>query len=182
MPAHPHSSARQRYEADGFYIQAEPVIPDGLLAEAVRGMDAIRAGEYATGVSPRPSFWSPGDDPRKLCKIEMPQVTSRAVMDVVSHPALGALAAAITGAEWVQVWWVQLLYKPPTDGDGLVGTHVGWHQDRQYWSAWEEGSELFTAWMALSDVTPEAGPVRFVRGWIAKLRRGCSVRLGPLPW
>jgi ectoine hydroxylase-related dioxygenase (phytanoyl-CoA dioxygenase family) len=29
---------------------------------------------------------------------------------------------------------------------------------------WEEGSELFTAWIALSDVTPESGPMRFVRG------------------
>ena len=27
-----------------------------------------------------------------------------------------------------------------------------------------EGSELFTAWVALSDVTAEAGPMRFVRG------------------
>jgi ectoine hydroxylase-related dioxygenase (phytanoyl-CoA dioxygenase family) len=94
----------------------------------------------------------------------MPQVANRAVMELVSHPTLGALAAAITGAEWVQVWWVQLLYKPPAGPDGLGSTHVGWHQDRQYWSAWEEGSELFTAWVALSDVTPEAGPMRFVRG------------------
>ena len=30
--------------------------------------------------------------------------------------------------------------------------------------AWEEESELVTAWVALSDVTAEAGPMRYVRG------------------
>ena len=41
---------------------------------------------------------------------------------------------------------------------------IGWHQDRHYWQIWEEGSELFTAWVALSDVTADAGPMSFVRG------------------
>src|SRR5207248_3541703 len=84
--------------------------------------------------------------------------------ELVSHPTLGALAAEITGARWVQVWWVQLLYKPPTDPEGMGSTNVGWHQDRHYWQVWEEGSELFTAWVALSDVTAASGPMRFVRG------------------
>ena len=44
------------------------------------------------------------------------------------------------------------------------GTNVGWHQDYNYWSAWEEGSELFTAWVALSDVTAASGPMQFVVG------------------
>jgi ectoine hydroxylase-related dioxygenase (phytanoyl-CoA dioxygenase family) len=56
------------------------------------------------------------------------------------------------------------LYKPPSPSEESSGTSVGWHQDRHYWQIWEEGSELFTAWVALSDVTPEAGPMRFVRG------------------
>ena len=63
----------------------------------------------------------------------------------------------------VQVWWVQLLLKPPGRA-GAPGANVGWHQDRNYWQVWKGGSELFTAWVALSDVTPQAGPMRFVRG------------------
>ena len=58
---------------------------------------------------------------------------------------------------------LQLLLKPPARSEGAA-TNIGWHQDRHYWQVWEEGSELFTAWIALSDVTPEAGPMRFVRG------------------
>lgn len=158
------SSARARYEADGFYIHAAPVIPADLIQRAIAGMDAVRAGVYETGVPPQPSYWNPGDDPRKLCKIEMPQVANRAIFELASHPAIGELAAAIAGAEWVQVWWVQLLVKPPTGPNGEAKTNVGWHQDRHYWQVWEEGSELFTAWVALSDVTEQAGPMRFVRG------------------
>jgi ectoine hydroxylase-related dioxygenase (phytanoyl-CoA dioxygenase family) len=163
MTAPASAPARTQFEADGFFLQPAPVIPAALLRRASEGMDALRRGEYETGVPPQPSFWNPGDDPNKLCKIEMPQVASRAIMELVSHPALGALAAEVTGARWVQIWWVQLLLKPPSGPDG-GGTNVGWHQDRHYWQVWEEGSELFTAWVALSDVTLEAGPMRFVRG------------------
>jgi ectoine hydroxylase-related dioxygenase (phytanoyl-CoA dioxygenase family) len=150
------------FERDGFYLLPQSVFPLDLVADAVRGMNALRAGEYETGLPPQPSFWNPGDDPRKLCKIEMPQVANRAIFKLVSHPHLGKLAASVTGAQMVHVWWVQLLYKPPSDADGSA-TNIGWHQDRHYWQIWEEGSELFTAWVALSDITPAAGPMRFVR-------------------
>jgi ectoine hydroxylase-related dioxygenase (phytanoyl-CoA dioxygenase family) len=158
------SAARTRYEAEGFWINGEPIFPPELLARAVAGMDAIRRGEYDTGRPPEPSPWNPGDDLNKLCKIEQPQFASQALRDLLCHPALGALAAELTGASKVQVWWVQLLYKPSLAPGVQSATSVGWHQDRYYWSAWEEGSELFTAWIALSDVREESGPMRFVRG------------------
>lgn len=160
----PSESPTATYVRDGFYIHDAAVWPLDAVDRAVEGMDAVRRGEYDTGVPPRPSAWSPGDDPQRLCKIEKPQIANRAIMDLIKHPALGALATEVCGAEWVQVWWVQLLYKPPVAGADSSGTHVGWHQDRNYWGAWEEGSELFTAWIALSEVGPEDGPMHFVRG------------------
>jgi hypothetical protein len=159
------ADARHRYEADGFYLTPEAILPQDMIARAVAGMDAIRHGEYDRGRPPQPSPWTPGDDENLLCKIEQPQFASQAIYDLFCHPALGETAAALTGAEeFVQVWWVQLLYKPATRPDGEVKTNVGWHQDRYYWQVWEEGSELFTAWIALSDVRPESGPMRFVVG------------------
>jgi hypothetical protein len=157
-------AVRTSFEADGFSLHTQPVIPADLVRRAVGGQDALRAGEYETGTPPQPSYWNPGDDPGKLCKIEMPQLANRAIMELVSHPALGALAAAVMGARMVQVWWVQLLCKPPAEPGQGGSTNIGWHQDRHYWQIWEEGSELFTAWVALSDVTAEAGPMRFLRG------------------
>jgi hypothetical protein len=155
---------KRQYETDGFLVVPEALFPADLIARAVEGMDAIRRGEYDTGLPPRPSPWNPGDDPNRLCKIEQPQFASRAVRELFRYPALGELAAAVTGATMVQAWWVQLLYKPPTTDGAQGNTNVGWHQDRYYWGQWEEGSELFTAWIALSDVRADCGPMRFLRG------------------
>jgi hypothetical protein len=156
------SEARPRYEEDGFFLHAEPLLPADLIRRASEGMDALRRGEYETGILPQPSYWNPGDPPGKLVKIEQPQFANRAIMELVSHPALGEAAARLTGASMVQVWWVQLLGKPPLTGE--AATNIGWHQDRHYWRVWEEGSELLTAWVAVSDVAEECGPMRFVRG------------------
>lgn len=153
---------RAAYDRDGFYLCDARALPDAVVGAASAGMDEVRAGRYGTGQPPQPSRWNPGDPEDVLCKIEMPQIANEAIRALVSHPVLGAMAAAVTGARRVQVWWVQLLYKPSTAPK--PGVNVGWHQDRQYWGAWDEGSQLFTAWVALSDVGPSSGPMRFVRG------------------
>ena len=92
--------ARVQYESDGFYISPQPVISGDLIQRAVEGMDAVRAGEYETG-APLPSHWNPNDNPNKLCKIEMPQLANRAIMELISYSGLGQMAAAITGAQMV---------------------------------------------------------------------------------
>ena len=84
-------AVRERYRRDGFYICPEPVIPGDVVEQAVAGMDAVRAGEYDTGRPPRPSSWNPGDDPNALCKIEMPQIASHAIMQLVSRWAASAV-------------------------------------------------------------------------------------------
>ena len=155
---------QERFNADGFLINAERRLPEGLVRRAGEGMMAVRRGEYDTGRPPEKSPWKPGDPEHLLCKIEQPQFANRAIHELVSHPLLGQLAAEAIGATMVQVWWVQLLYKPPTPTNQKSGTNVGWHQDRSYWGAWEADSELFTAWIAISDVTADAGPMLFVPG------------------
>ncbi len=151
------------YPSDGFAVHSDPLLPADVVQAAEEGMERVRAGSYDRGRGPQPSPWAPGDADDVLCKIEMPQLADSAIHRLVSHADLGAWAARVTGGRRVQVWWVQLLHKPSTQAEAS-GVNVGWHQDRQYWSAWEEGSELFTAWVALSDVGESAGPMRFVRG------------------
>lgn len=158
------TSPHTAYEADGFYICDEPLLPADMVASAVRGMDEIRTGRYDRGQPPLESQWSPGDDPDRLCKIEQPQFANQAIFDLIRHPGLGRLAATVAGARWVQVWWIQLLYKPSTEPGAVAATTIGWHQDRNYWDSWKEGSTLFTAWVALSDVEDDCGPMRFLRG------------------
>jgi ectoine hydroxylase-related dioxygenase (phytanoyl-CoA dioxygenase family) len=165
MTIQTNGAIRKCYEGDGFYIHSQSVLPVTTLSRAIEGLELVRGGGSDTGEEPDSRGWKPGDDPRALCKIEQPQLASAALRETLRSPQLGAVAAEVTGAERVQVWWVQGLVKPgvperPTD----AVTNVGWHQDLTYWSAWEEGSELFTAWLALSDVTAESGPMAFVSG------------------
>ncbi|MEM0962707.1 MAG: phytanoyl-CoA dioxygenase family protein [Bacteroidota bacterium] len=147
----------------GFAVSDGPILPPDLVAEGVAGMEAVRAGDYDTGTPPPPSPWNPGDSDDVLCKIELPQQASTALQRVVSDSNLGAFIAEATGAEAVQVWWVQLLMKPSTQTPSA--TSVGWHQDYLYWrNNWESADGLLTAWVALSDVTPDSGPMSFVPG------------------
>jgi hypothetical protein len=161
----PIETAHEQYLANGFYIHPTPIISADVVTLAIDGMEAVVRGKYDTGQPPVQSPWQPGDDPgAKLVKIEMPQIASQAIQRLLTYPALGELAAQVAGARAVQVWWVQLLRKPPSRLDSTLEANVGWHQDRYYWKAWDDESELFTAWVALSDVTGAAGPMRFVGG------------------
>ncbi|GAB4185845.1 MAG: hypothetical protein Kow00105_00240 [Phycisphaeraceae bacterium] len=157
-------NVKEDYDRLGYHIVDQPVLPERDVQAAVRGMDAIRQGTFETGSPPLFDHWKPGDDPNKLCKVEMPQIADLSIRKLISSSILGEWAARITGARMVQVWWVQLLYKPPAPKGHTAPTQVGWHRDMQYWNEWEPGSELFTAWVALSDVTEDAGPMIFVPG------------------
>lgn len=139
----------------GYLLSPGPVLPAEVAKLASVGMDEVRAGRYGTGLPPCPSPWNPGDDEDLLCKIENPQRADLAIQRYV---------AEAVGAQVVQVWWVQLLYKPSTEA-GSRGTNVGWHQDFAYWSHnWERPEGLLTAWVALSDVDESSGPMHFVPG------------------
>ena len=101
------SAVAESYREQGFVVHSDPVIPKALVREAAEGMDAIRRGEYDRGQPPEPSPWNPGDSASTLCKIEQPQKASQSVFDLISHSEIGRLAAEVTEAEWIQVWWVQ---------------------------------------------------------------------------
>jgi hypothetical protein len=151
-----------QYEQDG-YVLGPVVIPADLLRRAHAGMDAVMAGVYETGKAPLDNWWRAGDDPNKrLRKIDQPHLANEAIHDLVASPQLGEAVARIVGAAMVQVWAVQLLHKPA--GGDPQGT-VGWHQDYQYWQTWwTPDSQVFTAWVAVSDVLDESGPMCFVAG------------------
>ena len=153
------------YRFNGFYIHESPILDAGLVTAAREGLDQVIAGHYDTGCPPEDSSCEPGEVPQTLCKIELPQKANRAIWELIRSSQIGDCVSAATGATMVQVWWVQLLFKPPTPKNEKAKANVGWHQDWSYWhSSWKEPSELLTAWIALSDVSEESGPMKFVPG------------------
>ena len=159
LPDAKKRAAAAQFERDGYFI-VPPVIPPDLLARVRRRIDAVYAGEYETGIPPCGSPKGSKEPPQKLVKIDNAHRSDRTIFELVTHPAIGQWAAALTGAKMVQVFACQMLIKPP---GGQGGVNVGWHQDQEYWDPALQG-ELFTAWVAISDVTAECGPMRFVRG------------------
>ncbi|HEY8668773.1 MAG TPA: phytanoyl-CoA dioxygenase family protein [Tepidisphaeraceae bacterium] len=151
-------SPRKQFERDGFFF-SPPLLPAELVDRAVRHINKVMACKYETGVPVAGRHWNPGEDPFKIRKIDEPQRADRTILEVIGHPEIGKWAAKLTGAKMVQAWACQLLYKP---AGGKEAGSIGWHQDQQYWDYWD--GEVFTAWIALSDVTADAGPMRFVRG------------------
>jgi len=145
-------SIREQYLNDG-YCTSQRLLPASLITQACSRMDAVISGEYATGVAP---LRSPVSGPSALHKIDQVHLTDPLLRAVCTHPAIGALAAEITGAQRIQLWAVQMLFKP-AQGDESGG--IGFHQDRWYWPYWSEDSEVFTAWVALSDIANESGPM-----------------------
>lgn len=170
----PTPEASGQFEGDGFFL-TPPILPAQLLERVNAHIDATT------------------DASDRLQKLDNRHVDDDLYRAAMSHPAIGEWAAAVTGARMVQIFASQLLLKPT----GTEPTaNVGWHQDLQYWDRYLEG-ELFTAWVALSDVTAQSGPMRFIRGshrWgllnagnffsgdLEGLRRGLEAEHGAAAW
>lgn len=160
--------AAAEYDAQGFVLVDEPVVDPSLVLRAIPSCAAVTAGIHATGVAPW-RRWNVGS-PERVQKVDQAHLADDGIFALVTHPAIGAWVARVTGARRVQLWATQLITKPP--GGGALG-HVGWHDDDQNW-AFLEG-EALTVWLALGHVGPDAGPVRFLPGshrWPRQGERG----------
>ena len=145
-------------ERDGHVSTGILASPD-LVAQAVTAMDEVLEGKYETGIEPKRVDWRPGDDPTALRRVENPHWSNPVLNRILRESGVGEAARKISGAKSVQAWNVQLLYKP--SGATNSKSNVGWHQDLAYWPFWE--GEVFTAWLALSDVGADCGPMKFVQ-------------------
>ena len=154
----------EMYAEDGFYVSEEPIIREDAIEDAIAGASEIMSGVYDTGIAPPQSRWKPGDDQSILRKINMPQVSSSSLRELVKLEEIGDFAHSVTGAEDIQIWWSQLIYKPPEQEDRIQLNEVTCHQDSTYEPDWSPDSHLFTIWIALSDVAEDLGPLQYLRG------------------
>jgi ectoine hydroxylase-related dioxygenase (phytanoyl-CoA dioxygenase family) len=152
-------TARSQFESEGYYFSPAPIVAPEFVARVSAHMDDVINGKYDTGTPPPYRNWKVGEKSNTLCKINEAHIADKTIYELITRPELGRLAAEVTGAKMVQVWATQLLLKPPGREDDVK---VGWHQDRQYWKYFE--GEVFTAWIAISDVTTQSGPMKMVRG------------------
>ena len=73
------------------------------------------------------------------------------------HQRAAAIASELIGCERVRVFHDHLIVKPP-----LGGATIPWHRDLPNWPVAE--ARAVSCWLALDDVTPESGAMRFMVG------------------
>ena len=150
---------RDTLNRNGFFF-TERLFSNEKTKAAREGLWEVIHRNYETGVEPESRFWNPGDNPKSIIKIDKPHLCNTALFDLITDKEFGKELARVTGARRIQAWHSQAVWKP--SGRGEEG-NAGWHRDIQYWPFWKpEG--VFTAWIALTDVRQDSGPVRYIAG------------------
>jgi ectoine hydroxylase-related dioxygenase (phytanoyl-CoA dioxygenase family) len=142
----------------GYWI-SPVILPPEVLDAAERGMARFYAGDHDHALPDVAATrgWQPADGD-VLRKNDYSSLRVDELAALVRHPAIGATAAALSGAGGIRLWHDQLLFKPP-GGSALVG----WHTDRQYWQSCTS-DEMLTAWVGFHDVDEVNGAVSFMPG------------------
>jgi len=73
------------------------------------------------------------------------------------HPEVARIAATLLGCERVRVFHDHVIAKPPR-----AGSTIPWHRDLPNWPIAEP--RVLSCWLALDDVTADAGAMRFMPG------------------
>lgn len=151
--------ARTRFQEDGYWLGPE-LFDAHQRAELAYAVDEVNAGRYETGREPLARFWSPGDDPYALHKVDNSHWCNPILAEAVINPRIGRLAAQLLDTPAVRLWHEQILMKP---AGGRVSANVAWHQDYNYWRS-SDRPQMLTAWIPLQEVNPELGTMYFVKG------------------
>lgn len=126
-----NEEARSRFEEDGYWLG--PKLFDAGQREALAyAVDEVNAGRYETGREPMARFWSPGDDPYALHKVDNSHWCNPVLAEVVRNRQIGRLAAQLLETAAVRLWHEQILMKP---AGGRVSANVAWRHDYSYWGS-----------------------------------------------
>ena len=139
-----HSVAR--YRKDGF-ISAIPALSEDQV-RAMRGYVEQLEADHAEGAG--------GHTLAQFFRVNGHVVIPR-LAEISRSPDILDIVEAILGPDLL-VWSVELFIK-----EAGSDKTVSWHQDITYWGMGETDDEV-TAWIALSDVSIEAGCMRFIPG------------------
>ncbi len=95
-------------------------------------------------------------DVRKRLLLHKTHLVSRTLWDLLFHPAIVDRVEGLVGPD-VLVWGAGFFAKEARSSD-----YVSWHQDAHYWGL--EPDDIVTAWVALTDSSPDNGCMRVVAG------------------
>lgn len=159
----PDDSDVASYEANGYYISKEGVLPETLIDSAWDGAQRFYQGErdgtlaFDTGFS----NWKPGDGDGQRNN-EFVSLQKKELKALAIYPLLGAIAAKLTHSSTIRVLDDQLIYKP-SDTRNASSTVTGWHADRAYWATCSS-DKMISVWIPLHSVDITRSPLVVMAG------------------
>jgi ectoine hydroxylase-related dioxygenase (phytanoyl-CoA dioxygenase family) len=151
---------RSILEKDGIVTFEEAISPQVTQALKAR-LNQIFNGTYTSGRQPKYRSCSPIAARETMCRVSFPHLCDPAIWDLIQGSVFPSLAAAVCATRTLQAWFIHALRKVPVGVE--EHNYVGWHQDSQYTTQYFE-RDFFTAWIALTDVTADSGPVHYIEG------------------
>jgi non-haem Fe2+, alpha-ketoglutarate-dependent halogenase len=139
MPKQLSEAERARYAADGFLFP-------------IRVLETAEAARYRAQYEGSVARFGPFTGART----QKVHLLLTWVDTLVHDPRLLDSVEDLLGPNFL-LWSTELFVKPAG-----TGKYISWHQDDTYWHL-DPAIEI-TAWIALSDVPRESGPVRYIPG------------------
>ncbi|WP_442505064.1 phytanoyl-CoA dioxygenase family protein [Novipirellula sp. SH528] len=144
-------------------IEFEHLIDEVAIVDLERRIDRVIEGDYASGMPPKYRTAEPISVSSKMCRVSYPSICDPDISSILKGSGIGRAAAGLIGCNGIQAWFIHALRKPPvTRSEENVG-YIGWHQDGQYARNFMHG-DFTTAFISLTDVDEDCGPVRYVNG------------------
>ena len=147
----------EQFDKDGFIVFEDFLDSDDVDRLKSR-FEPLFRGEWETGLAPDEVNWQYGRDrddrTRQLCNTWK---ADYAIASVVLQPAVGRIAAQLSGWDGSRLHLDNVIWKPP----GASG--LAMHQDGSY-GHYMVPNAMTSLWMALTDTAADAGTVLYVRG------------------
>jgi hypothetical protein len=159
----PSEADVQQYEAQGYYVSKEGVIPDWLIEKAIHGSERYYRGERDAELPLKTGYSNtvPVDDttPRNN---EFVSLQINELKELAVYPLIGAIAAKLTRSSAIRLLDDQLIWKP-SSVENASNTITGWHADRAYWGTCSS-DKLTTTWIPFHDIDIKRSPLVVMAG------------------
>lgn len=143
------------YHKNGVYV-ADNALDLALINAALEGAIEVTNGNYDTGVPP----WGALNlnDNTKLQRVLQVHLASRKILKLLKFSRIGKVAAELTQSTTIKIWGTQLYIKPKNTPQSVVG----FHRDYQHMPYFSSG--VLTAWIPLTEIVEQAGPLIYITG------------------
>jgi ectoine hydroxylase-related dioxygenase (phytanoyl-CoA dioxygenase family) len=150
------------YAEHGWYL-SKKLFTDAEVDELVAASERYYAGERDRRLPlqpPKLAYWDPskGDVQRHNDYVHYEH---DGLASLLRKPLIGAVAAALAGADEIRVFQSTLIYKPPIAAEPT--NIVPWHFDKHYWSP-STSDKMLTAFIPFHDCGEEMGTITMVDG------------------